>query len=411
MSQFTHLHTHSHYSLLDGLPKIDELLDYVRDQGMNSVALTDHGNLYGAVEFYKKAKEAGIKPIIGAEAYCAFENLEDKRPNVDNKIYHLILLVKNEIGYRNLVKLITKAQLDGFYYKPRIDDKILSKHSEGLIASTACIQGRVPRTIINGKIEQAAELAKKYQKLFGPDNFYLEIQNHPNLKSQDKANDCLIDFSKKLNIPLIVTHDSHYLKPEDADAQDILMLINTGARSDDPERLTMKADDFSMPEPAKMIQFCESKGVAEAAANTQNIADRCSFEFKLGQTRLPHFETPNNKSPDEYLKELCEQGLAKKEQEFADNKQEAKERLEYELSVVKATGFASYFLIVADFVNWAKQNRIATGPGRGSAAGSLASYLLNITEVNPLEFGLLFERFMSASEKYCVSKKDFGIYD
>ncbi len=409
--QFTHLHVHSHYSLLDGLPKIDQILDHCKTNGMNSVALTDHGNLYGAVEFYQKAKEAGIKPIIGAEVYCAFEGLEDKRPNIDNKIFHLILLAKNEIGYQNLVKLITTAQLKGFYYKPRIDDQLLAKHTEGLIATSACIQGRIPRTIINGHEEQAAQLTKKYKTLFGDGNFYLEIQNHPSLKGQDLANNTLIDFSKKLNIPLIATHDSHYLNPDDNIAQDILMLINTGADHNDPERLTMKGEDFSMPSPAKMVTFCNSQGVPEAITNTQQIAEQCNFEFKLGETKLPHFNTPDNKDTNEYMKELCYQGLENRSEEFAQNKQEAIDRLEYELSVIENTGFGSYFLIVADFVNWAKQKRIAVGPGRGSCAGSLVSYLLNITEVNPLKFGLLFERFMSVSEKYSVTNKDFDIYD
>ncbi len=393
--KFTHLHVHSHYSLLDGLPKIDQLLAHTKANGMTSMALTDHGNLYGAVEFYQKAKEAGVKPIIGAEVYCAFEGLEDKRPNIDNKIYHLILLAKNKIGYQNLVKLVTTAQLKGYYYKPRIDDNLLAKYSEGLIATSACIQGRIPRTVINGHPEQAAQLAEKYKTLFGEGNFYLEIQNHPSLQGQDLANNTLIDFSKKLNIPLIATHDSHYLNPDDNFAQDILMLINTGADHKDPERLTMKGEDFSMPPPAKMAAFCNSKGVPEAVTNTEQIAEQCNFQFQLGETKLPHFETPDNKDTNEYMKELCYQGLKGKAEEFTDNKQEAIDRLEYELSVIAKTGFASYFLIVADFVNWAKQKRIVVGPGRGSCAGSLVAYLLNITEVNPLKFGLLFERFLN----------------
>ncbi len=362
---------------------------------MDSVALTDHGNLYGAVEFYKKAKAAGVKAIIGCEVYVAYERMEDKRPNIDNTIYHLVLLAKNDIGYRNLVKLVTKAQLEGFYYKPRVDDELLAKHSEGLIALSACIKGKVPRFIINGHIEQAKEKALEYQKLFGKGNFYLEIQNHPNIKEQQIANKAMIDFSRELDIPLVVTHDTHYLKSEDNEAQDVLMLINTGAKSDDPERLTMKEDDFSMPLPAEMLKFCQSQGAAEAIENTQKIVEQCNFEFKLGETKLPHFETPNKQGTDEYIKELCWQGLEKKKKEFSSNRQEAVERLEHELTVIKKTGFAPYFLIVADFVNWAKQNRIVVGPGRGSAGGSLVSYLLNITEVNPLQFGLLFQRFLN----------------
>ncbi len=392
--KFTHLHVHSHYSLLDGLPKIDDLLTYTQDLGMDSVALTDHGVLYGAVEFYKKAKKAGVKPILGCEVYTAFESMLQKRPNIDQKKYHLILLAKNEIGYKNLVKLVTKAQLEGFYYKPRLDDALLEKHTEGLIALSACIQGRIPRAAINGKQEEAAELAKKYQKIFGQENFYLEIQNHPNLKGQDEANQCLIDFSKKLNIPLVLTNDCHYLRKEDSSAQDVLMLINTGAKLDDPERLTMQGNDFSLTKPKDAFDFCQKLGVEEAFHNTQAIADKCSFDFELGKTKLPRFKTPAQQTPMEYIKELCSAGLEKKVKEFPDIAQ-AKERLNYELKVIETTGFASYFLIVQDFVNWAKQNRIVVGPGRGSVGGSLTAYLLGITEVDPLKHGLLFERFLN----------------
>ncbi|MBM4177561.1 DNA polymerase III subunit alpha, partial [Candidatus Gribaldobacteria bacterium] len=392
--KFTHLHIHSHYSLLDGLPKIDDLLNYTQELGMDSVALTDHGVMYGAVEFYKKAKKQGIKPIIGCEVYLAFENMLEKRANIDNKIFHLILLVKNETGYQNLVKLVTKAQLEGFYYKPRVDEALLTKHSEGLIALSACIQGRIPRTIINGKIEEAADLAKKYQKIFGLENFYLEIQNHPNLKGQNEANQCLIDFSKKLNLPLVLTNDCHYLRKEDSPAQDVLMLINTGAKPDDPERLTMQGNDFSMTSPKEVLEFCQKLNIKEAFDNTQIIAEKCNFEFELGKTKLPKFATPEKETLENYIKKLCLIGLEKKKDEF-DNLATAQERLNYELAVIEKTGFASYFLIVQDFVNWAKQNRIVVGPGRGSAGGSLVAYLLNITEVNPLKHGLLFERFLN----------------
>src|SRR4030042_2621933 len=252
--KFTHLHVHSHYSLLDGLPKIDQLLNYVKELGMNSVALTDHGVLYGAIEFYKKAKEKGIKPIFGSEIYLASGRMQDKRPNIDDKRYHLVLLVKNDRGYKNLVKLITRAHLEGFYYKPRVDEEILKEHSQGLIALSACLRGRIPQLILSKKIKEAEETCLKYQEIFGKGNFYLELQHHPNLPEQKKVNQALISFSKKLNIPLVCTNDSHYLKPEDAEAQDVLMLINTGANKDDPERLTMKADDFSLKKPEQMIK-------------------------------------------------------------------------------------------------------------------------------------------------------------
>ena len=394
MSKFTHLHVHSHYSLLDGLSKIDELLDYVKELGMDSVALTDHGVLYGAVEFYKKAKERGIKPIIGCEVYMAYEKMEQKRPKIDDKKYHLVLLAKNEQGYKNLVQLVTKAHLEGFYYKPRIDEELLLKHSQGLIGMSACLHGKIPTLILNKKIEQAEKIALRYKKIFGKDNFYLELQHHPNLPGQQTVNDALISFSKKLDIPLVATNDCHYLRSEDNEAQDVLMLINTDTKADDPNRKTMKWDDYSIKNPKQMIN--DFKEVPEAIENTQKIKELCNFEFKLGEIKLPYFPLPEKENYDGYLKKLCEQGLEKRKSQIT-NRDEALKRLEYELSIIKQTGFASYFLIVQDFVNWAKENRIVVGPGRGSAAGSIVSYLLNITDINPLKYNLLFERFLNPS--------------
>ncbi|PIS34861.1 MAG: hypothetical protein COT37_00410 [Parcubacteria group bacterium CG08_land_8_20_14_0_20_43_9] len=390
--KFTHLHVHTQYSLLDGLPKIEEVLTYVKENDMDSVAITDHGVLYGAVEFYKKAKQAGIKPIIGCEIYTAFEGMAQKRPNIDNKRYHLVLLVKNETGYRNLVQLTTKAHLEGFYYKPRVDEDLLFQHADGLIALSACLQGKIPRLITAGRIEEAEKTARRYQEAFGKENFYLEIQHHPGLPEQIKANKGLIELSKKHGIPLVATNDCHYLRPEDAEAQDILMLINTGAKPDDPDRLTMKQDDFSMKPPKKMAE--QFKDTPEAISNTQKIVKACNFEFKLGEIKLPSFSVPDGSAPDEYLRGLCEKGLEQRKKEFK-NEKETKERLEYELEVIKKTGFASYFLIVADFVKWAKENKIVVGPGRGSVGGSLVAYLTNITNINPLQHDLLFERFLT----------------
>jgi len=388
--KFTHLHVHSHYSLLDGLPKIDDLLNYVKKSGMDSVALTDHGVLYGAVEFYQKAKKMGVKPIIGCEVYLALEKMDQRRPNIDDKRYHLILLVKNEAGYKNLVKLVTKAHLDGFYYKPRVDEELLEKHSEGLIALTACVQGKIPRQILSGKKEEAEETAKRFQRIFGKDSFYLELQNHPHNKEQKTVNDGLISLSKKLDIPLVATNDIHYLKSEDAEAQDILMLINTGSDQNDPERLTLKNDDFSLRSPKSMIEAF--KDVPSAIENTQKIVNACNFDFELGKTKLPHFEVPQGKTPNGYLEELCHKGLKNR---FGESPSpEALERLKYELSVIEQTGFATYFLIVQDFVNWAKENRIIVN-SRGSVGGSLVAYLLNITNVDPLKYNLLFERFLN----------------
>lgn len=389
--KFTHLHVHSHYSLLDGLPKIDEILDYVEKSGMDSVALTDHGALYGAVEFYKKAVKRGIKPIIGAELYLAFEKMQQFRPHIDDTRYHLILLAKNEKGYKNLVKLITSSHLEGFYYKPRVDEGLLQKHSGGLIALSACLQGKIPKLILAKKFDEAERLALKYQEIFGKENFYLELQHHPNLKEQKVVNKALISIGKKFGIPLVATNDVHYLRPEDAKAQDILMLINTNANREDPERLTMITDDFSMTPPKKMIEIF--KNVPEAIENTQKIKELCNFSFDFGKTVLPKFEAPDGKTSNQYLRELCHQGLKRRYGHLPNKK--AKERLEEEISVIEKTGFSSYFLIVQDFVKWAKENKIVVGPGRGSVAGSLVAYLLEITEIDPLKYNLLFERFLT----------------
>ncbi len=388
--KFTHLHTHSHYSLLDGLPKINKLIDHVKALGMDSVALTDHGVLYGAIDFFKEAKKKGIKPIIGSEIYLSVNKMEDKRPNIDQKRYHLVLLVKNKEGYKNLVQIITKAHLEGFYYKPRIDEETLEKHSKGLIALSACVQGKIPRFVISNEFEKAKELAYKWQKIFGKDNFYLEIQDHPSIKEQKKVNDFFIEFSKESGIPLVATNDIHYLKKEDAEAQDILMLINTGSNINDPDRLSIIGDDFSMKSPKEMIEIF--KDVPKAIENTEKIKNMCTFEFELNKVLLPLFEVPNKKTEEEYLEELCNIGLKKRYKEITN---EIKERLKYELSIIKELKYPSYFLIVQDLVNWAKEKRIVVGPGRGSAAGSLVSYVLGITNVDPIKHGLIFERFLN----------------
>ncbi len=399
--KFTHLHVHSHYSLLDGLAKIPQLLNYTKELGMDSIALTDHGNLYGAVEFFKEAKKRNIKPIIGCEFYQAFEGMKDMRPNVDNKRYHLILLAKNETGYKNLVKLVTKANLEGFYYKPRIDEELLFKHTEGLICLTACIAGKIPQQILSGDLDGAKETILKYQKAFEKDSFYLEIQNHPNIDKQKTVNTALIKFSKELNIPLVATNDTHYLKPEDNYPQDILMMINMGTTIENKDRLSMMDEDFSLKSPKQMIE--DFKDTPTAISNTQKIVDMCNFEFTFGEYKLPVFDIPEGRTKEEHLRILCEEGLKMRGME--DSK-EAKERLEYESSVISKMGFEAYFFIVSDFMNWAKNNGIVTGPARGSAAGSLVAYLLNITEINPFEYSLIFERFLNPSR---VSMPDIDI--
>ena len=287
--KFTHLHTHSHYSLLDGMAKIDGLLDLCFELGMSSLAITDHGVLYGAVEFYQKAKKRGIKPIIGCEVYVAKNSMLDKQPGIDDERYHLVLLAKDKEGYKNLVKLVTQAHMQGFYYKPRIDKNLLKKYSKGLIALSACVSGEIPRAIINNaSLDKAEKLALEYQEILGPGNFYLELEHHPNIPYQKPVNDGLMQISKKLNIPLVATNDIHYLRPEDSEAQDILMAIQTDRKISDPDRLSMKTDDFSMRSPELMTELF--KDTPEAIENTQKIADACNFDFDLYQIQLPYFD-------------------------------------------------------------------------------------------------------------------------
>ena len=388
--RFTHLHVHSHYSLLDGLPKIGELLDQTKALGMDSIALTDHGNLYGLIEFYQKAKQKEVKPILGCEVYVAARHLDQKEPAYDKKNYHMTLLAQNYQGYENLVQLITKANLEGFYYRPRIDEDLLKKHHQGLIALSGCLQGKIPQLITAHRFDEAKKVAKNYQNVFGKDNFYLELQPHIHIERQMEVNKTLIAFSKELDIPLVATNDVHYLKPEDAEAQDILMMINTKQTVDTPNRHNMLGEDFSLLSPEKMASFF--KEVPEAITNTRQIAERCNVEIELGKLKLPYLPIPSHQSPDEYLEELCREGIKEK---YGKTNQEIENRLKHELSVIKQMGFASYFLIVRDFVLWAKQQHIVVGPGRGSAPGSLVSYLLNITSIDPLKYHLLFERFLN----------------
>ncbi len=392
MPKFTHLHVHSHYSLLDGLAKIDELLDRAKELGMDSLALTDHGALYGAVEFYTKAKEKGIKPIIGCEMYVAPNGLASKNPTAeDRKRYHLILLVKNERGYKNLLKLVSISHLEGFYYKPRIDKEVLKKYSEGLIGMSACIEGEIPAHIISGNYEKAKKIAQEYEEIFGKGNFYMELQHHPRYRNQQIANDGMIKISEETGIPFVASGDIHYIHPDDSDAQDILLCIQTNRKVHEKDRLTMTDFDLYMKSPEEMSAAFPH--LPEALENTQRVAESCVFQLKLGQTQLPQYQVPADFTPENYLRHLTEEGLKKR---FGDNiPGEYLERMNFELSVIEKTGFASYFLIVQDFVNWAKDNKIVVGPGRGSAAGSFISYLIGITNIDPIKYNLLFERFLN----------------
>ena len=386
---FTHLHVHSHYSLLDGLPRPEQLLRQAKEIGLDALALTDHGVMYGAIEFYSLAKKMGIKPIIGCEVYLAPRSLTDKTPKVDAKLYHLILLAKNKTGYHNLLKLVTIGELEGFYYKPRIDKEVLKKHSDGLIALSACAKGEIPSALLAGDFKKALELAKEYQKIFGKDNFYLELQHHPELPDQKKINDGLLKISKKLNIPAIITTDLHYIKKEDKEAQDVLLAIQTGTDIENEDRLSMKKMDLYFKSPEEITKDFSKH--PELFENIKKIVEQCNLELDLGEVILPHFTTPKGEDSFQYLKKLSLENFKKI---YSLKNKEAKERFDYELGVIKKTGFADYFLIIEDFIRFTKEKGILTNT-RGSAAGSLIAYILGITSVDPLEHGLYFERFLN----------------
>ncbi len=388
--KFVHLHVHSHYSLLDGLPKIPDLVAKAKALGMDALALTDHGSLYGAIEFYKAAKKQGVKPIIGTEMYLAARGMQDRQPGIDDKRFHIILLAKHNKGYKNLIKLVTIGHLEGFYYKPRIDKDALKKHSEGLIAFSGCLSGEIPRAIAAKNFELAEKLVEEYKDIFGKENFYLELMHLPSIKLRDEVNQKLIEYSTRFGVPLVATCDVHYLEKEDAKAQDTLMAIQTGARLGEGDRISMAQDDYSLKSPEEI--YASFPYPKEALENTVKIAEACDLEIELGKIQLPSFPLPKGETADTYLRKLCEENLPKR---YPNPSAQVRERLAYELGVIEKTGFASYFLIVQDFVNWAKTHGVVVGPGRGSAAGSIVSYLLNITTIDPLKYDLLFERFLN----------------
>jgi DNA polymerase III subunit alpha len=389
---FIHLHCHSHYSLLDGLPKIDDLVNRAKELGMTSIALTDHGVMYGIIDFYKACKKAGIRPILGVEAYVAPRLHTDKEPGVDVKPYHLVLLAKNEAGYKNLLAITSAAHLDGYYYKPRADKELLKKYSEGIIAFSACLNGEVARQLLSGNYESAERALHEYKEIFGEENFYLEVQPQTNKKNNEQqiVNERLIALARKTNTPLVATKDVHYVKKEDAEAQDALLCIQTGTTLDNPDRLTMRDIDCSFSSEEEMREFFPE--LSEAIDNTEKIAAKCNVELALGKNILPKFIVPSGATDADYLRELCESGLIKR---YKDITKEIRDRLEWELSIINRMGFASYFLIVVDFVNYAKGRGIIVGPGRGSAIGSIISYCLGITDLDPIHYNLLFERFLN----------------
>lgn len=406
-ADFVPLHLHTEYSLLDGAIKIDELIREANAFKMPAVAITDHGNLFGSVEFYKKAVKAGIKPIIGCEVYVAPGSRFDRaKTSIDSTLseeaaFHLILLARDNTGYRNLTTLVSKAYLEGFYYKPRIDKDLLEQYSGGLIGLSACLKGEVPYYLKHGNMEKAREVALQYKHILGPENFYFELQ-HNGLPEQEEVNKLLIQLSQELHIPVVATNDCHYLRKDDAKAHDILLCIQTGKMVKDEKRLKLTTDEFYFKSPDEMKRaFHETP---EAIANTRVIAERCNLEFTLGKSLLPRYEVPNGESPDIYLERLAVAGLGEK---FKGNPPEGyRDRLTLELKVIKKMGYASYFLIVWDFISYARKHGIPVGPGRGSAAGSLVAYCLGITEIDPIRYNLLFERFLNPER---VSMPDIDV--
>ena len=408
--KFTHLHLHSEYSLLDSSGKIKKIISKAKELGMDSIAITDHGVMYGCVAFYKEAKDQGIKPILGCEVYVAAKSMDIKINDKENSTHHLVLLVKNEKGYENLMEIVSEASIRGFYYKPRVDHEFLRNHSEGLIALSACLGGEVQSWHLKDNYEKAKEVALLYKDIF-KDGFYLEIQNH-GMEEQRKVMEENIKLSKELDIPLVATNDVHYINEEDSEAHDILMCIQTGKTIDDPNRRKYPSNQFYLKSKEEMWSMFSH--VKEALENTTKIAEECNFDYEFHVSKLPKFPLPEGREPYEYLRETCYLGLIERYDvfkdflnkplnveevvEFSKNNEEAcgyVKRLEYELSVIRQMGYVDYFLITWDFIKYSNDNGIPTGPGRGSAAGSIVAFTLGITKIDPIKYSLLFERLLN----------------
>ena len=399
---FTHLHVHTEYSLLDGSSKISELLPRAKELGMDSLAITDHGVMYGVIDFYKKAKEVGVKPILGCEIYVAPGSRFDREQSRgDDRYYHLVLLAENNQGYKNLMKIVTRGFTEGYYYKPRVDYEILERYHEGIIALSACLAGEIPNKILKEDYEGARAAARRMNELFGQGNFFLELQDH-GLRQQTQVHSVIMRMSKELDIPLVVTNDVHYIKEEDAVPHDILLCIQTGKLVTDQDRMRYEGGQFFLKSEEEMQKvFPYAK---EALENTHKIAERCNVEIVFGEQKVPKFDVPEGYDAFSYLKELCEKGLVKR---YGDPPpEELKERLAYELDTIKNMGYVDYFLIVWDFIRFAKSQDIAVGPGRGSAAGSIVAYCLEITNIDPIRYQLIFERFLNPER---VSMPDIDI--
>ena len=401
MSNFVHLHIHSEFSLLDGANRVKDLPVRAKELGMDAIAITDHGVMYGAIDFYKACKKEGVKPIIGCEVYVSPRSRFDKEPNIDNKYNHLILLAKDNEGYKNLSKLVSIGFTEGYYYKPRIDLEVLEKYHEGLICLSACLAGSVNQALLNGENEKAEEIALWHKKVFGED-YYIEIQNN-GIKEQVLANQKLIALARKLDIPLVATNDAHYLKKEDAYNHEVLLCIQTGKRMSDIDRMRFDTDELYVKSPEEMIEYF--KAFPDAIENTVKIVEKCNVEFEFGHTILPNYDVPPEYPTHyDYLKKLCDEGIKKR---YGENpSKEILERADYELSVIKKMGYVDYFLIVWDFIHYAKTHSIPVGPGRGSGAGSIIAYVIEITDIDPMKYGLLFERFLNPER---ISMPDFDV--
>ena len=397
---FAHLHLHTEYSLLDGCCRINELLDAVKSRGQTSVAITDHGVMYGAIEFYKAAKKRGINPIIGCEVYVSPRTRSSKQKGPDSEYSHLLLLCQNNEGYSNLIKMVSLSFTEGFYSKPRVDKELLQKYHEGIIALSACLAGEIPKALINGDYERAKEIAGWYKSVFGEDNYFLELQNH-NLPEQAKINPYILKLSRELGIKTVATNDVHYINKEDAFMHKVLLCVQTGSKINEKNPLEFKTEEFYLKSEEEMRQaFPECH---EAIENSAKIAERCKVEFEFGKIKLPYFDT-GGEDHFKYFSRLCEKGLKEK---YGENPpQTATDRLNYELSVIDKMGYVDYYLIVGDFVNYAKTHNISVGPGRGSGAGSIAAYCMGITGIDPLKYNLIFERFLNPER---VSMPDFDI--
>jgi len=398
--QFVHLHNHTEYSLLDGASRISSLVGRAKELGMPAIAITDHGSMYGVIDFYKQAKKQGIKPIIGCEVYVAPRSRQERCTVDGENYYHLVLLAETDEGYRNLIELVSRGHTEGFYYKPRVDTELLKQYSKGLICLSACIAGEIPTWILKGNMEKAEAVAKEYSEIFGKDNFFLEIQDH-GIPEQKKANALLIEMSRKLDIGLVATNDSHYIYKKDAECHDVLLCIQMGKTVDDTSRMKFSTNEFYVKDYAEMMQLF--KAYPEALANTCSIAQRCNVTLEFGKLYLPEFPVPEGLTADGYLEQLCRDKLGAR---YGENTLEATARLEYELAVIYKMGYSGYFLIVWDFINYARTQDIPVGPGRGSAAGSIVAYLLHITNIDPLKYDLLFERFLNPER---VSMPDIDI--